>query len=133
MIKIYKVNVTLYLYMAKQEKTRDIDIVNESGAFSTFFRRMTGEQTGYDFEGISTLRKLLSNEKAKILHTLKVKKPSSIYELAKILKRDFKSVSDDIKLLERFGFVDLIAEKTGKRERLRPVLVVSSIHINIKI
>ncbi len=119
--------------MAKQEKTRDIDIVDESGAFSTFFRRMTGEQASYDFEGIIALRKLLSNEKAKILHTLKIKKPSSIYELAKILKRDFKSVNDDIKLLERFGFIDLIAEKTGKRERLRPVLVVNSIHINIKI
>jgi predicted transcriptional regulator len=119
--------------MAKQEKTRDIDITDEGGAFSTFFKKMTGEQTGYDFEGIAALRKLLSNEKAKILHTLKMKKPSSIYALAKILKRDFKSVSDDIKLLEQFGFIDLIAEKTGKRERLRPVLVVSSVHINIRI
>jgi predicted transcriptional regulator len=94
---------------------------------------MTGEHVDYDFEGIGALRKLLSNEKARIMHTIKVKSPSSIYALAKILKRDFKSVNEDLKLLERFGFIDLIAEKSGKRERLKPILVVDSIHINIKV
>jgi predicted transcriptional regulator len=67
------------------------------------------------------------------LHTIKLKKPTSIYNLAKILSRDFKSVSDDVKLLERFGFIDLIAEKTGKRERLKPLVVVDSITIEISV
>jgi len=119
--------------MAKGTKTRDIDIVDESGTFTTFFKRMTGEHVDYDFEGLHTLRQLLSNEKAKILHTIKTKKPSSIYKLAKILNRDFKSVNEDIKMLEKFGFIDLLAEKTGKRERLKPVLVIDSIHINVTI
>ena len=114
-------------------KTREINIVDESGTFKTFFKRITGEHTDYDFEGLSALRRLLSNEKARILHVVKAKHPSSIYGLAKILKRDFKSVNEDVKLLERFGFVDFIAEKTGKRERLKPVIVVDSIHINFKI
>jgi len=119
--------------MAKGTKTREINIVEEGGAFKTFFKKITGEHSDYDFEGIVALRKLLSNEKARILHTIKAKKPSSIYDLAKILKRDFKSVKDDINLLERFGFIDLIAEKTGKRERLRPILIVDSVHINVKV
>ena len=76
---------------------------------------------------------LASNEKAKILYTIKTKKPNSMYSLAKILERDFKSVSDDIKLLERFGFIEMIAEKTGKRERLKPILSSDTITINIKI
>lgn len=119
--------------MAKTTKIRDIDIIEEEGTFTTFFKKMTGEHTDYDFEGLHTLRNLLTNEKARILHTIKTKKPSSIYELAKIINRDFKSVNDDIKMLEKFGFIDLIAEKTGKRERLKPVIVVDSIHINLKL
>ncbi|MCH7568201.1 MAG: ArsR family transcriptional regulator [Nanoarchaeota archaeon] len=119
--------------MAKKTKTRDITIVDEKGAFSILFKRFSGDKKEYDFEGLSALRHLLSNEKARLLHVIKTKKPKSIYALARILERDFKTVSDDIKLLERFGFLDLISEKTGKRERLRPVIVVDSIKIEIKV
>lgn len=118
--------------MAQKTKTREIDIVDKGGAFNTFFKRFTGEEKEYDFEGIDSLRKLLSNEKARIIHTLKIKNPKSIYELAKILKRDFSSVSEDIKLLQRFGFIEMIAEKTGKRSRLKPILSVDSINIKIR-
>lgn len=119
--------------MAKTTKIRDIDIFEEGGTFTAFFKKITGEHRDYNFEGIRALKQMLNNEKARILYTIKSKKPSSIYNLAKILNRDFKSVNEDIKLLEKFGFIDLIAEKTGKRERLKPVLVVDTIQINIKI
>jgi predicted transcriptional regulator len=118
--------------MSTRTKTREITITDEGGTFNTFFKKFTGEEESYDFEGLAVLRKILSNEKAKIIHTLKSKNPKSLYELAKILKRDFKSVRDDIKLLERFGFIDMISEKTGNRERLRPILTVDSIIIKIK-
>ena len=119
--------------MANKTKTREITLVEEHGAFNTFFRRFTGESAEYDFEGVEALRRLLSNERARLLHVIKTKKPNSIYSLAKQTGRDFKSVIGDIKLLERFGFVEMIAEKTGKRERLRPILVADTIHIDIKI
>lgn len=119
--------------MALNPKTRDITITDDSGAFSTFFRRFSPESSGYDFEGISALRKLLSNQRARLLHTIKAKKPGSIYALAKLLGRDFKSVFSDIKLLERFGFLEMVSEKTGKRERLRPILISDRVQINIKL
>lgn len=119
--------------MAVKKKIREISIVDEAGTFTTFFKRFTSENLEFDFEGISSLRKLLSNEKARLLHVLKSKKPSSIYALAKILGRDFKSVSNDIKLLERFGFIEMTAEKTGNRKRLRPILVVDEVDIKLKI
>ena len=119
--------------MALKTKTREITIADEGGAFSTFFKRFSGETSEYDFEGLSALRRILSNQRARILHVIKHKKPASMYALAKLVGRDFKSVSDDIKLLERFGFLEMIAEKTGKRERLKPILVSDTIHINIKI
>jgi predicted transcriptional regulator len=119
--------------MVKKTKTREIFIVDKSGTFNTFFKKWTSNEEDYDFEGLTSLRRLLSNEKAKILHVIKEKKPNSIYHLAKILKRDFKAVCTDLKLLERFGFIDLVSEKKGQRERLKPTLVVDSILISIKV
>ena len=123
----------MYQNMAQKSKSFEVNIVEESGTFNYFFRRFTREQGEYEFEALSSLRKLLSNEKAKIMHVIKTKKPKSMYELAKFVGRDFKSVSDDISLLKRFGLVEMIAEKTGKRERLKPVLTGELIYITIKI
>jgi len=120
--------------MAKKIKRKEITIVADKGTFSYLLKRFSGTDTkDFDFKGIASLRTLLSNEKARILHIIKTEKPKSIYNLARILKRDFKSVSDDVKLLEKFGFIDLISERSGKRERLRPVIVVDSINIEIKV
>tara|TARA_Y100000296_G_scaffold36581_1_gene42309 strand:- start:2604 stop:2753 length:150 start_codon:yes stop_codon:yes gene_type:complete len=49
------------------------------------------------------------------------------------LERGFKAVSDDIKLLERFGFIELIEEKTKKRIRHKPEIVVDVVTIHIKV
>ena len=113
-------------------KSREITITESQGAFSVLKKGwFTGED--FDFEGLSALRRLLSNERARLLHVLKTQKPGSIYGLAKALGRNFKTVSDDIKLLERFGFITLIAEKTKNRVRHRPELVADTIVINLKI
>jgi predicted transcriptional regulator len=117
--------------MAKT-KIREITITQSKGAFSIFKKSKTSKKD-FDFEGISTLRQLLSNEKARILSVIKNQKPDSIYDLAKKLGRDFKSVIDDIRLLERFGFIDLIEEKTKKRRRYKPEIVVDTITIHLKI
>jgi predicted transcriptional regulator len=118
--------------MAKKTRTREVTITDEGGAFSAFFKKFTGDHSPYDFEGLSAVRKLLSNENLRALHAIKAQKPKSIYELARKLGRDFKSVSDNIKLLERFGFIELVAEHSGKRKRLKPVLVVDKIVLNVK-
>ena len=117
--------------MAK-EKIREITITQSKGAFAIFKKARTSKKD-YDFEGLSVLRKLLSNEKARLLHAIKTQSPRSIYDLAKKLGRNFKSVSDDIKLLERMGFIELIEEKTKKRIRHRPEIIVDTITIHIKV
>ncbi len=113
-------------------KVREITITESKGTFS-IFRKPGISKKDYDFEGISALRSLLSNEKARILNVIKTEKPRSIYELAKKLDRGFKSVSDDIKLLERFGFVELIEERTKKRIRHRPEVTVDTITIHLNV
>lgn len=120
--------------MAKNERIGNIDIRLKHGTFTSLFRRLTTEGRSYgglDFSDITALRQLLSNEKARMLYTLKNKKPSSLYELAKMLGRDFKSVRKDLELLRHFGFVRFIAESKGKRKRLKPVINLDKIHLTI--
>ncbi len=109
-------------------KTREISLKESKGTFS-FFKT----KSNYNFSGLSSLRQVLSNEKAKILDTIKHKEPSSIYDLSKKLGRSFKSVIEDVKLLERFGFVELVKEKTKKRVRHKPILTADSVIISIKL
>jgi predicted transcriptional regulator len=112
--------------------TREINIKESKGAFSLFKRTVRGKEE-YDFSGIYALRQLLNKEKIRLLNVIKTEKPSSLYDLAKKLNRSFKSVHDDIKLLERFGFVQIIEEKTNNRIRHKPKLLTDTITVNIKI
>ena len=114
-------------------KVREITITDSPTGFS-ILRRPGVSKKDYDFSGMLALRQLLNNnEKARILHAIKTQKPQSIYDLAKKLDRNFKAVNDDLKLLERFGFIELIEEKTKNRIRHKPMIVVDTITINVKI
>ena len=116
--------------MAKQTKDISISITEKEGAFTSIFNKIRGEDKNSD---ISSLRHLLSNEKARLLHIAKTKKPESIYKLAKLLGRDFKSVRHDIKILERFGFIELISSHKNNRELLRPVVDADQVIIKINL
>jgi predicted transcriptional regulator len=112
--------------------TKEVTIRESKGAFS-LFKKPSKNKEEYDFSGISALRQLLNNEKARILSVIKTEKPSSLYALAKRLNRSFKSVYDDTKLLERFGFIEIIEEKVNNRTRHKPQIIADLITINIKI
>lgn len=116
----------------EKTKTREITITESKGTFS-IFKKSGLSKKDYDFSGLLALRQLLTNEKARILNVIKTQNPKSIYELAKKLGRGFKSVNDDIKLLERFGLIELTKEKTKNRTRHKPEIVVENILINLKI
>jgi predicted transcriptional regulator len=115
---------------AKGTKIRYVDVNVNRG---NFVSKLIGGKKAHDFSDIKLLRNLLSNEKARILYALRSKNPNSIYQLAKILGRDFKSVREDIKVLERFGFIEFHSTKTGKRESLKPVLSIEKLQIVINI
>jgi predicted transcriptional regulator len=112
--------------------TREITIKESKGAFS-LFKKALNNRKDFNFEGMSALRQVLSNEKARMLYVIKTEKPTSLYALAKKLGRNFKSVYEDSRLLERFGFIELIAEKTNNRVRYKPKITTDTITINIKI
>ena len=119
--------------MAKiKEKTIEISIRDSKGGFS-ILKKKSSAKKDYDFSGILALRQLLSNEKARMLDVIKRENPKSIYELSKKLGRGFKSVNDDIKLLKRLGFIELVEEKTKNRKRFRPKVILDKITIHLKI
>ncbi len=124
----YKGNLPLSK-MAAEKKSRTIHLYITSGVFSSIFKRFKGEKNEYDFSGIKDLRQLLSNEKARLLHLVKVKTPESIYALAKLLNRDFNSVRKDLIVLQKFGFIELQRTVKGNRKQLKPVLSIDSLNI----
>ena len=117
--------------MLKKLKTRIINLYITPGTITSIFRVLRGNKSEYDFSTLSDLRKLLNNEKAKILNVIKAQSPASIYALAKFLKRDFKSVREDINLLKTFGFIELKPGSTGNRKRLKPEIIIDNLQINI--
>ena len=119
--------------MAKKPRTRQVTLSIESGTFTGIFRRLRGEKREFDFSDIGMFRQLLSNERARLLKAIKNKNPGSIYQLAKIVGRDFKSVRQDVKLLEHFGFVELDASAKGKRDTLKPLLAIDKLIITIEV
>lgn len=113
-------------------KTREIKIKESEGIFSILKKTSTAKED-YDFESLSILRQILSNEKARLLHVIKTERPNSIYELAKKLNRSFKSVWEDINLLRKFGFIGLSQERRKNRIRHKPEVVVDKMIIEVNL
>ena len=68
---------------------------------------------GLYFENLVAIRKVLTENRLKILKIVKKEHPSSIYELAKMLKRDVKNTFDDIQFLVNVGLIELDKRREG--------------------
>lgn len=118
--------------MAKS-KIKNITIKESKGTFNIFSTTKKSQSKEHDFSELSDLRKLLSNEKARLLDTIKTKSPGSIYELSKVLKRPFKAVNDDAKFLEKYGLIQLKKEKVKNRDRLKPIIAIDTLTVNFQL
>lgn len=80
----------------------------------------------FNFEAAS---KVFSKNRMQILQTIAQEKPDSIYELAKILDKDFKSVHTDVKYLTGIGLIELL-ETDNVRSGLKPIALFSGIEFD---
>jgi predicted transcriptional regulator len=87
---------------------------------------------GISFEDMDTMRKVLSDERLRILKTIRKDHPQSIYELAKLLHRDVKNTFDDVQFLAGAGLVDLKKTKDG-REKTTPTVNYDRILLQIPV
>ena len=90
------------------------------------------KEEGLYFDSIDTMRNVLTNNRLFILKTIRKNKPGSIYELAKILNRDLKSVNQDLKLLSEIGLVALEKIET-ERKRVIPHVDYGKILLEIPV
>jgi predicted transcriptional regulator len=87
---------------------------------------------GIYFENLNTFRRILTAKRLEMLHTIKKERPSSVYELARMLGRDMKNVTQDLEYLKEVGLVDV--KRTGeKRERIIPEVNYDKIDLEIAI
>ena len=74
------------------------------------------------FDSIASYQRLMSEQKYMILAAIRNLKPTSIYQLAKLVGRDFANVKKDCEILEASGFI-LLKESGDNRGTKVPKLV----------
>ena len=85
------------------------------------------------FTSIEAARNFLTRERLSLMRTIRTRHPGSLYELAKMVKRDFKNVQEDIGILERHGLVRISKEPRGKRKVKVPQVLFEEIALKIAI
>lgn len=71
---------------------------------------------------------LLTPKRMELLDYLKRRHPKSILDLARGLRRDYKNVHDDLKLLEEYGVV----EKSGDGKKVVPECRIKEIVVRLE-
>jgi predicted transcriptional regulator len=84
------------------------------------------------FNSLSVMRKFITDERLRVLRTIKKHHPSSVYELAKLLKRDIKNVSNDVNYLEDIGLLEVKKAKKG-RSKSTPSVTYDKILLEIPV
>jgi predicted transcriptional regulator len=74
---------------------------------------------GVYFTSLEAARNFLTKSRIALLHAIRLKRPRSIYELAKMVDRDLKNVQQDVALLERHGLVKFTEKRRGEKSKVR--------------
>lgn len=93
---------------------------------------MVKEKKDLYFTDLKAFRRALSDRRLAILRAIRASNPASVYELAKIVKRDVKNVSSDLAILEELGLVELKKTKT-MRNKVKPTVPYDAINLDIAV
>ncbi|MBI4653501.1 MAG: hypothetical protein HY752_00640 [Nitrospirae bacterium] len=81
------------------------------------------------FTNFEVFRKALTPKRLELLHLIRIKKPSSINELARMAKRNVKNIADDVKYLEQIGLI----EKKETDNKTAPVIKYDKMVLEIAV
>lgn len=73
------------------------------------------------FETMDLFRSFFTEKRLEMLRAIRHRKPGSVYGLAKMLKRDLKSVRTDLDILVRLGLVRVKKKKAKTRTGYKKV------------
>ena len=77
------------------------------------------KQKGEYFENLEAVRAALTETRLALLRVIRKRKPKSVAELARIAKRDFKSVYRDVEALRDLGLIQVADRRRGASSPLR--------------
>jgi predicted transcriptional regulator len=90
----------------------------------------TASAPGLFFESIEDLRKILTAKRLDLLVAILRHRPGSVTELAQVVRRDLKNVSEDLTLLHQLGLVKFTAAGDHGNART-PVVPYDAIDLTI--
>lgn len=121
-------NVTLGIRPLKEGLDNFVDV-----AEAIMRGEKVKKQRGVYFDNLDYFRKVLTEKRLELLHTIKREKPETIKQLAELTGRDIKNVSDDLKFLAGLDLVTLDRDMGKKRGRVTPRVGYDKIRIEIAI
>lgn len=84
------------------------------------------------FESVKGFRKAITPKRIELLHLIKEKHPKSIQDLARVARRDIKSIVTDTGILAELGLIDIKRKKDGRKESM-PVVDYNRINLEIAV
>ena len=63
------------------------------------------KESGVNFTSLEAFRRALTPKRFELLHVIKAESPSSINQLARLVKRDIKNVANDVTYLTQIGLI----------------------------
>jgi predicted transcriptional regulator len=117
-------------------------VILKKGNLETFFKEVSRDikrkkindkcQPVIYVEDINAFKKILTEERIKVMRIIREKKPLSVYSLAKILKRDRSTLTTDLSILQNAGLVEM-KEENGVRHMTRPIVDYDRLDVSIEI
>lgn len=88
---------------------------------------------GAYFTSLEAARNFLTPKRLELLHVVKQKNPTSLYELAKLSGRSFPNVVRDVNVLSRHGLIRLTSHAAAPRKKVHPEVLYDAINLWIGI
>jgi len=88
------------------------------------------KQRGVYFVSVEAMRRVLTPSRLTLIHIIRTRHPRSIAALAKLIRRDFKNVHSDLKLLADLGHLEPGAHM---RDSITPTVPYERIQFEIAV
>ncbi len=83
-------------------------------------------------DDLESMLKLMSKSRFEVFAAIVEHRPESLYELAKLVKKDQAQVLREARSLEELGLISLTPAKEGRRGRLKPKALYDRIIFEIQ-
>ncbi|MBI5410729.1 MAG: hypothetical protein HZA21_01930 [Nitrospirae bacterium] len=89
-------------------------------------------RAGVYFVSVEAMRRVLTEPRLALLHLIRTRRPRSIASLAKLAKRNFKNVYEDLQILGELGLVQL-DQGHNLRDQVVPTVKYERIQFEIAV